>query len=494
MVKPHEPAPNNSLQPPLGILYLISALRAEFGPRIDVGYRDLSLEDQGPEECAAAIAGHYDLVGISALNFEADATNRLALELKRIAPQTIIAVGGPYARSEPQKIMACGAVDLIFRGESERTFPKAVSRIFDGDGDLGGIPGVTWRKAAREDYVVNEGEDSIEDVDSIAFPAWDLVPFDRYARRANMNSSLRARRYAPLFTSRGCPYRCHYCHDMFGKGFRWRSPENILAEIELLVERYGVGEFEIVDDIFNLHKPRMREIARRVIARHGKRNLFFCFPNGIRADIIDLNDLPLLRDMGVYDMSIAIETVSARLQALIDKNLNVEKARAVINGAHAAGISTKGFFMVGFPTESLAEIENTIRFALESKLTMAHFFFVVPQKGTPLFELAQKESPDALKTVAMRDYYSDQPWYQMAYGVDMSRIRRRAFRRFYLTPARILAIIRRTNFAMLLRGLRLLFNFALLRALKPSGRRAPPVALHPAGRSADAAAEALSAS
>ena len=97
---------------------------------------------------------------------------------------------------------------------------------------------------------------------------------------------LKGKRYAPIFTSRGCPYLCNYCHDLFGKRFIHRSSEHVLEEIELLYENYGVDEFEIVDDIFNLHKPRLKKIMGEV-KRRWPGKIHFCFPNGVRADIMD---------------------------------------------------------------------------------------------------------------------------------------------------------------------------------------------------------------
>ena len=478
-MKPHEPEHYDTLQPPLGILCLIASLRLAFGDRVDAGYRDLRLDREGPEAFAARIAGRYDLVGISALNHEAESAYRLARALKASSPETLVAFGGPHARSEPDRAISSGVVDWVFRGESDRTFPRAIEEWFFGRRDLSAIPGLSWRGGAERRFAINEGEDVIADLDTLPMPAWDLVPFDKYARRPNMNASLRAKRYAPLFTSRGCPYRCSYCHDLFGKKFRWRSAENVLKEIELLTGRYRVGEFQIVDDIYNLHKPRMREIARRVIGRYGRRALFFCFPNGVRADIIDLNDLPLLRDMGVYDMTVAVETVSPRLQKMVGKNLDVARAGRVIDAAAKAGISTKGFFMLGFPTETPEEMERTVRFALDSKLAMAHFFFVVPQKGTPLYDLAQREAPGSPEKAVSRDFYTKQSWYQLAYGVDLAPIEGRAMSRFYLTPSRITAMLGRTDSSTLARGAWHFLKSAACRGFAPFMRfifRAPLVA------------------
>jgi radical SAM superfamily enzyme YgiQ (UPF0313 family) len=478
LVKPYQPATTLLCQPPLGILYLIAALRRRFGDQVEVGYRDMRLFRESPAKVAEEIAGRYDLVGISAINCEAEGTHSLSRAIRALSPKTIIALGGPYARSAPDRAMKLGEFDWIFDGEADRTFPQAVERRFFGDGDLSSVVGLTWRADPRGPFIFNGGEDSIPDLNALPLPAWDLVPFDLYSARHNMNGSLRAKRYAPLFTSRGCPYLCHYCHDLFGKGFRWRSPESVLEEINLLTDRYGVREFQIIDDIYNLHKPRMRAIANQVIERYGRRSLFFTFPNGVRGDIIDPADLPLLRDMGVYDMTIAIETVSPRLQKLIDKNLNVEHARQVIDAAVEAGISVKGFFMLGFPTETLEEIERTIRFAQDSRLTIAYFFFVIPQQGTPLHELAKKVSPRALEQVSLADYYAKQSWYELAYNVDMTRIRRDALLRFYLRPRRIFRVLRRANFQQL----RLLGEASSFKAIFRIGSKTPePLPTEPMG-------------
>ena len=124
---------------------------------------------------------------------------------------------------------------------------------------------------------------------------------------------LKGNRYALLFTSRGCPYRCNYCHNIFGKRFLRQSPERVVKEIELLYETYGVTEFQIVDDVFNLDKRRLKTIMEEVHRRWpGK--IHFTFPNGLRGDILDEEVLDALKLGGTYAMAIAVETATPRLQ------------------------------------------------------------------------------------------------------------------------------------------------------------------------------------
>jgi radical SAM superfamily enzyme YgiQ (UPF0313 family) len=314
---------------------------------------------------------------------------------------------------------------------------------------------------------VAAGQDVISDLAGLPLPAWDRVDFDHYARLPNMMMTLAGRRYATLFTSRGCPYLCNYCHDLFTKRFVHRSPEDVLAEIALLYEKYGVDEFEIVDDIFNLHKPRLKQIMGEV-ARRWPGKLHFCFPNGLRADILDEPVLDALRAAGTYAMSIAIETVTPRLQALVEKNLKLDRAERAIALADERGIMVAGFFMLGFPTETVEEMEATLDFALRSRLTTAYFFCVVPQPKTPMWELARREAPEAMDA-ASRDeeeganYRSAMTWYERAYGFPLGRFIDRAYRRFYLTPRRVSRVIRRVPAKSWWLGSQRLFNTLVLR-------------------------------
>jgi len=463
-VKPYQPTGAHTIcQPPLGILYLASSLRQHLGAQVEVDFRDLRLFKARPETLASKIAGKYDVVGVSALSCEAEAAHALAHAVRTRSPEAVLALGGPYVRSAWDQALAGGGFDWIFDGEAERTFPRAVQERFFGRGDLSALPGLTWRADSSGPFVSNGGDDPIQDLDALPLPAWDLVPFDVYARRHNMNGSLRARRYAPLLTSRGCPYRCHYCHDIFGRRFRARSPDRLMEEIDVLKVVHGVREFQIVDDNFNLDRHRMREIASQVIARHGPRALWFTFPNGIRGDIMEPGDLATLRDMGVYDLTVAIETASPRLQRLLQKNLDIERARKTIDAAVEAGISVKAFFMLGFPTETAEEMESTIRFALDSKLTIAHFFFVIPFPGTPLYDLARRESTVSPDPSTLFSYYAKASWYARAYGVDMAAVRRSAIRRFYFRPRRLLRVLRRMNLNQVLLGEWLFLRLLLMR-------------------------------
>lgn len=475
LLKAYQPFRDHVNSPPLGILYLAAALRRRFGEALEVEVIDLKLDERGPDWLAAQLDSlSPDVVGVSALNCEAEASHQIARRVKEWNPRALTVLGGPYAHRRAEEILGSTAFDWVFGGESDRTFPEALARHFAGEPLGDDLPGVSYRRGDG-DLRISEEQDSIQDLDGLGMPAWDLVDFEAYARTTNMAGVLRGTRYATIFTSRGCPYLCSYCHDIFGKKFKWRSAESVLAEIEHLRSEYGVDEIQIVDDIFNLNKPRLREIMGEARDRW-RGELGFTFPNGLRADIMDEGIVDALADGGCYFVSIAIETVTERLQRLVTKNLDVERARRIIDHCDRRGILTRGFFMIGFPTETREEIRDTLRFAFRSRLTLAYFFTVVPQPGTPLYDLAREEAPDAL-ALSERDereghgYRSDLAWYTRAYGHDLARDIRYAYGRFFISPRRIWRIVRRVPWSYLKVGVRSYLRF-VVRRLPRLGRRA----------------------
>ena len=439
LLKPYQPTKSYMASPPLGLLYLVSSLRQRLGSEVEVQMIDLKAYKRPPEW----LRDHLDelapdVVGVSALNCEAMASQRIAEIVKAWNSKTVTVLGGPYAHKRSRELLSRMEFDWSFDGPADRSFPEAVARYFGG-GELGtDIPGLSYK--TDDGIQVAEQQDMITDLDALPKPAWELIDFDHYAREHNMMGMLKGKRYATLFTSRGCPYLCNYCHDIFSKKFVHRSADDVLEEIELLYENYGVDEFEIVDDIFNLHKPRLKAIMGEV-ERRWPGKIHFCFPNGLRGDILDDSVLDALVAGGTYGMCIAVETVTPRLQDLVEKYLKLDRVESAIEGAYRRGIMTAGFFMLGFPTETEDEMKATVDFAFRSRFTTGYFFCVVPQPATPLYDLAKQEAPEAMDAVVRMEeegesYRSAATWYQRAYGFPLSEFIDSTYRRFYLNPRR----------------------------------------------------------
>ncbi len=382
----------DAIMPPLGLMYLSSCLKKWGKYPYDVKLLDIGVEMMNLAELEQKLRELApDLVGISSLTCEAHRTLEIVEMVKKYKADCPVVLGGPYASSDAKEAANQKGVDYVAVNEAEYTFVDLLDTIFSGE-DVSLVKGFIMNNGNGGPVFTGEGRQPKE-LDRLPFPDWNLVNIDDYSSSFNFNAPfLKSEKYFPIFTSRGCPYLCIYCHNLYGKTIRLRSISNILEELELLVNDLGIREIQIIDDIFNLHRERVLEFCERVIAR--KWDLSISFPNGVRGDILDRETIEALKEAGCYSMTFAVETTSSRLQKMLKKNLNIEKLVENIKVATDLGVITFGFFMIGFPTESREEMLDTLRFAEKSLLHFPRVFQVRPHPGTPLFDLAVQEGFD----------------------------------------------------------------------------------------------------
>ena len=443
LVKSHDRVVKNMAAcPPLGLLSLAAYLRAR-GDEV----RALDLRFCAPGDLATAVRElRPALVGISALTSEARGAARAASEVRQAAPDTPVVLGGPHATGFWEEALEDPALDVCALGEGEETLAELVD-LAASEGPhwrdptlLARIPGLAYRDPESGRPVRTAPRPPIQELDALPFPAWDLLDMASYWKLPSM-SSLGIRPYMPLFTSRGCPYRCVYCHEVFGKTFRARSPERVVEEIRLIRERYGVSDLEVVDDVANLHAGRFDAILTALLEQ-GLRSRI-SFPNGVRADLLRESSVALLDEVGAGEVSLAIETASARLQEVIGKNLDLDRAAAAIEALARRRVMTRGFFMLGLPTEDEQELRATIDFACRSPLHLALFFTVNPFKGTRLFELLQRSGKlDGPVESSAYQYFGGDFNGSEVPDRRFRWLYRMAYYRFYGDPGRVLRILR----------------------------------------------------
>ncbi|MDY6832544.1 MAG: radical SAM protein [Thermodesulfobacteriota bacterium] len=430
LIKPYTNVRPAIIDVPIGPLYLLSYLRHYLAGAVDTKFIDLRLSRHRRAGLVSVLTGFSpQVVGISLLTFNRAFLDTYLPVIRAHAPGALIVVGGPYATYHYADILdRHREVDVAVIGEGERVFFNLVRTVIE-EGDVQSVKGIACRGA--DAVVCNEREPYIEDLDAIPFPDYDAIDIRRYwGNHPEMNGVLAKKAYTHIISSRACPYHCVYCHNIFGKKVRKRSPENFVAEIERLYHRYGVREFQIIDDIFNIDRPRMHDILRRIMASGMK--IKIAFPNGLRGDLLTHEDIDLLQAAGAYMITLAIETASTRMQKIIRKHLDI--SRVMDNIAYAAdrGLIVKGYFMIGFPGETVEEMKQTIDLAVKSKLDLAHFFTVIPFEGTELAEMARALYPDVGREVATH-YLPARPFYQEATGYNLNRLQKTAYLRFYVS-------------------------------------------------------------
>ncbi len=422
--------------PPLGIMYLASYLseKTQYAVRLF----DARMYKEPVKEFYKLMSAYQpDIIGISALTLEAAYLHTISHIAKSIDSHVKIVAGGPYPTSTPAKLMNDKNIDVGVIGEGEVTF-KELLDTYEHNDDLHNIRGIVFK--SYDGIISTPARTYIEMLDSLPYPAWNLIDLDAYFRRRGM-STIGIRRYMTIFTSRGCPFHCTYCHNIMGKKFRARSVDNVLEEMRILREKYDIKDFEIIDDISNFDRERFKQILRGIVGREW--GVTLSFPNGVRTDMLDEEIIHLMKKAGTSELSVAIETASSRLQKLVKKNLHLEKIKRMIEIAVKDGIFVRGFFMLGFPTETEEELKATIDFACGSQLHGAIFFKVNPFGGTELYKQAYETGKLPADTHTSNfDYYATSFNLSELSNGKFNRLYTKAYLRFYFSPRRIISILR----------------------------------------------------
>jgi anaerobic magnesium-protoporphyrin IX monomethyl ester cyclase len=421
---------------PLGIMMIAAAARAR--GHEDVHILDMKVEDWSPEQCVEALEKlQPDVIGLSAMTYEAGCMHDLAKLIKQRLPKAKVVCGGPHPSVAADDVMKDEAVDFVIRGEGEWTFADLLDGLAEGRTDWSGCEGINWRNASGE--VVDEPDRSPpDDLNAMPFPAWDLIDHEKYHTVPRGGVIYAHKEFATMFSSRACPWRCTYCHNSYGKKFRERSAENVLAEMELLVTQYGVKEFVFMDDIFNFRANRAKTIARGIIDNGWKIKL--TFPNGFRGDILDEELVDLLVQAGMYRCMIAVESAVPRIQKVMKKNLKIDKVKKIVDYTAKQGVMVHGAFMLGFPTETEEEMHATIDWAAESSFHTAAFFRVIPFKGTELYSQVEHAGYDLPTDWSKYEPYQSEINLSEVAEDEIYKLRKRAYRRFYWNPKRLFRI------------------------------------------------------
>ncbi|MBI9077553.1 MAG: B12-binding domain-containing radical SAM protein [Desulfatibacillum sp.] len=424
--------------PPLGLTY-IAAYARENRPKKDTfTIMDERIHPRSDDEWTEFLEKlKPDIIGLSTMSIEQDQLEYLLPLFRKAAPEALLIQGGPLASSSGASLLDALPLDYVIKGEGEIPFFQLLESL-DGNQDypLNRIGGLAF-KDPKGAIVDNPPSEKVENLDALPYPAYDLIDLRDYVGRDRMTPVRLTQLYAPLFTSRGCPYHCIYCHDIFSGKFRAMSAMRVVDEIEHMVDKFGVHEFEIYDDIFNLDKQRVKDICAE-IKRRGLET-YFTFPNGVRGDILDRETLEALKDMGTVHMAFAIETASPRLQKILRKNINLEKIRENIAIATDLKIFTWGFLMMGLPKESRWELWKTIWFATSSKLHGAFFFPVVPFEGTELAKKYEK-TIDSRGGKRLWDYFLPEGSLGAVGPRELTVMHSLAFFIFFFNPWRVYLI------------------------------------------------------
>jgi len=422
---------------PLGLLAIGSVLKRA-GHQVKI--LDLRISNSPDEELSSVMKSfNPQVVGIGVMTIECKYGFIDAAKVKKLNPDVTIIFGGPHCSHEPRFILNDPNVDLMVSGEGDLTIAELIDALEQGR-DIENIAGIAYKKNGS--YIRTADRPVIRDLDKFD-QEYDLINLERYF---NFQSSMdffpvfRNKRFLPLVTSRGCPFKCTYCHDIFDKSIQYRSPKAVVDEIEYLINKYGVREFHIVDDVFNVNMKRAKIVLDAIIQKN--LNIHISFPNGLRADFFDDELIDKMQRAGVYRMALGIESGSQRIQDMIQKDLDINIIYGVVEKLTRARMSVHGFFMLGFPSETRKEMEATIDFACDLGLTTANFSLVIPNPGTDLRQTFIESRESNFEDFSEYTFDAASCNASEVEGDDLIKLKQEANRKFYLSLQRFKHVLR----------------------------------------------------
>ncbi len=362
---------------------------------------------------------------------------------------------GPHASALPEETLelAAGAVDIVCIGEYDHT----VRDVLANPDNPGSVPGIAFRDGKE---IRRTGDRPlIEDLDSLPFPAWKHLNLKKYFDGGKLYP------YLDIIAGRGCPNQCSFClwpQVMHGTRYRFRSPRNVLDEIEQDLKLFpGMkrGEFFFEDDTFTVDRARALGICEEIL----RRGLKITFSVNARADTADIEMFRLMKRAGCRELLVGFESGSQAVLDACHKKITLEQSREFMKTARAAGLAVHGCFVIGLPGETDETAKETLRFALSLGCDTLQFSGAVPFPGTRFFEDSEKNG--WLKTRDWRRWLADgEQKGIVAYpGITEERINHyvdQGLRDFYLRPAFMLKFLFNTcSLSDLYRKLRGAWNF-----------------------------------
>jgi anaerobic magnesium-protoporphyrin IX monomethyl ester cyclase len=350
-------------QPPTGLGYVAESLEGA----VDYDVLDMALGYTGDDLLRRIAQVRPDILGVSMMTFGYRRAYDLLARIRREHPALPIAVGGAHMSTFRRKAMAdCPAIDYGFVMEGETSFRELCLGT-----DLGEVSGLLFR---RDGDVVEVPPAGVERLDDVPFPRYGRFELSRYlVKRMN------------IVTSRGCPYRCTFCavEAAIGKRFRARSPEAIVAEIGYWHDR-GYRDFGIADDNFSLLPDRVHALCALLEQR--RLDITIECSNGLRADSVDEPLLRRMRGAGFGTLAFGVEAGNDRMLRVLRKGESIAEIDAAIRVSCALGFNVILFFLVGSPTETRADVEDSIALARKYPVADARFYNIIPFPNTELFE------------------------------------------------------------------------------------------------------------
>ncbi len=363
--------------PSLGLLYLAAEIRLHgYEPQvIESNIKNLSVHDVVEK----VVESNPAYVGITLFTVGVINSSKIAKALKERLPGLVIIIGGPHVSSMGRETMQrYPQFDYAIVGEGEKSLVALLETI-EHKGSPGSVPELIYR---RYGFVHQSAGGVVNrDLDRLPLPAWDLLPDFPNAYKAAIYDFPRGP-VATIAASRGCPFHCKFCDtSTFGDRVRYYSPVKVVEMMQHLRHRYGIRHIMFVDDLFLASRNRAVEFCELLI----NEKLDMTWSCTSRVDTVHEDVLKLMKRAGCWEISFGLESGSQWLLGKMQKSAKIEDSEKAVRLTAAVGIRTKGLFMLGYPGESIATINETKRFISSIPMTIMNLTKFTPYPGSPVY-------------------------------------------------------------------------------------------------------------
>lgn len=404
-----------SLQYPINLGYIASVLKQESH---EVKMLDLNVMPQ-TQLIETLQKFKPEIVGLTAMTPTIYNAKKIIQQVKSMDNKIITVLGGVHASALPLETMKeISTLDYLIFGEGERTLIELLKHIEKKKPkDMRKIKGIVFRNKGK--IIKNERRELIENLDSLPYPARDLVNMELYNKAHVVRGiSRKEMKIIEIMTSRGCPNQCIFCagHINYGRRVRFRGYENIIGEIEETIKKYKINHVDIEDDTFTLNKLLVKKLCNFF---KRKKLSWSC---NARVDTINYDLLRLMAESGCKMIAFGVEAGNQKMLDKIKKGITTQQIIKAFRYAKKAGIRfVEADFMIGsHPDETLDDVKDTEKLAHKLKSDFLALAIMCPFPGTEIYEIMKK-----------RNYlYEKTDWSQFSMFGSLKRYKRLK----YLTP------------------------------------------------------------
>jgi radical SAM superfamily enzyme YgiQ (UPF0313 family) len=383
-----------AIEPPFQIASYAAYLRNEGH---SVAILDANAQNLSPEETAEEVKQLKPLlVAIivygnqpSASTQNMSISGKIVTEVKKSTEAKVV-MGGLHPSALPQRTLEEEDADFIIEGEEQIPLNELLN-VLKSDADLSEVSGLWYLENTEVKH--NPKVELIKDLDKyLPLAAWDLLPMDKYrAHNWHCFDSIEERMpYGAIYTSLGCPYKCSFCcinTPFGGSSIRYRTPELVVAEIELLNKKYGIKNIKIIDEMFVLDERHYMKIVDLLIKKDLGLNIWAY----ARVDTVHEKTLSKMKKAGFNWLALGIESANAEVRDGASKKMKVDDIKGVVRKIQDAGIRVIGNYIFGLPDDTLESMQDTLNMAQELNCEFGNFYCAMAYPGSQLYNIALNE-------------------------------------------------------------------------------------------------------